>query len=142
MSDITISDLVEAAVKGEYDIPEFQREFVWKPGQVAEFADSLSRGYPVGCLVVWKQVTTQGKAPVYVVDGQQRITALCVMFGKRPNWQGDKEWQVLSATHPQHLSVSSDGEFSFGRKRGGVDVSVDNGDTGKDVRRRGRYAGW
>ena len=125
MSDITISDLVEAAVKGEYDIPEFQREFVWKPGQVAEFADSLSRGYPVGCLVVWKQVTTQGKAPVYVVDGQQRITALCVMFGKRPNWQGDKEWQVLSATHPQHLSVSSDGEFSFGRKRGGwMSVSI------------------
>lgn len=119
MSDIAVSDLVEASVKGEYDIPEFQREFIWKPSQVAEFVDSLSRGFPVGCLVTWPQVAKEGKAPTYVVDGQQRITALCVMFGKRPGWKDDREWQVISDTRGQYLNVSSDGGFSFGRKRGG-----------------------
>ena len=119
MSEVAISDLVEASVKGDYQIPEFQREFIWKPSQVAGFVDSLSRGFPVGCLVVWPQVAKEGKAPVYVVDGQQRITAFCVMFGKRPHWKDDKEWQAISDTCGQYLNVSSDGGFSFGRKRGG-----------------------
>lgn len=61
----------------------------------------------------------EGKASVYVVDGQQRITALCVMFGKRPGWKDDKDWQAVSAAHTQYLNVSSNGEASFGRKRGG-----------------------
>jgi len=119
MPEIAISDLVEASVKGDYQIPEFQREFIWKPSQVAGFVDSLSSGFPVGCLVVWPQVAEEGKAPVYVVDGQQRITALCVMFGKRPQWKDDKDWQAVSALCGQYLNVSSDGGFSFGRKRGG-----------------------
>ena len=118
MADVAVSKLVEASVRGDYQIPEFQREFVWKPSQVAEFVDSLSRGYPVGCLVVWRPVA-EGKAPVYVVDGQQRITALCVMFEKRPGWKDDKDWQAVSAMYTQYLNVSSNGEVSFGRKKGG-----------------------
>lgn len=118
MSEKTIVELVQAAIKGEYDIPEFQREFIWKPSQVAELADSLARGYPVGCLVVWKLDTTEGKEQIYVVDGQQRITALCIMFGERPHWKDTKEWQVISATYTPYLSVSSEGKVFFGRRRG------------------------
>jgi len=118
MSEKAISDLVQVAMKGEYDIPEFQREFIWKPTQVADLADSLSLGYPIGCLVVWKSATTEGKEQIYVVDGQQRITALCVMFGERPHWKDPKEWEVISATYTPYLSVSSEGKFFFGRKRG------------------------
>jgi hypothetical protein len=119
MAEVRIADLVEASVRGDYQIPEFQREFVWRPAQVADFVDSLSAGYPVGCLVVWKPAAIEGKAPAYVVDGQQRITALCIMFGKRPSWKDDKEWRATSDTCGQHLNVSSDGGVSFGRKRGG-----------------------
>ena len=119
MSEVAISDLVEACVKGDYQIPEFQRDFVWRPAQLAAFVDSLSQGFPVGCLTIWPQVTKEGKATVYVVDGQQRLTALCVMFGIRPNWKDDKKWQVISDTSRQYLNVSPDGESSFGRKRGG-----------------------
>ena len=119
MPEVAISDLVEASVKGDYQIPEFQREFVWRPAQLAAFVDSLSQGFPVGCLTIWPQVTKEGKAPVYVVDGQQRLTALCVMFGRRPNWKDDKKWAAISDTSRQYLNVSPDGESSFGRKRGG-----------------------
>ena len=98
MSDMAISDLVQAAKNGEYDIPEFQREFIWRPIQVADLADSLSRGYPIGCLVVWKPVKEGEKVPFYVVDGQQRMTALCIMFGERPSWKETKEWEILDAT--------------------------------------------
>ena len=75
---------------------------------------------------------------VYVVDGQQRITALCVMFGKRPDWKDDKDWQAVSALYGQYLNVSSDGDSSFGRKRGGVGLIANSGDTGNDIKRRGR----
>lgn len=120
MSEIKISDLVEACVTGHYQIPEFQREFIWRPKQVADFVDSLASGFPVGSLVVWPQVAEEGEAPIYVIDGQQRITALCVMFGKRPDWKkDDKKWQAVSDLYSQYLNVSSDGGFSFGRKRGG-----------------------
>ncbi len=127
MPEVAISDLVELCVKGDYEIPEFQRDFIWRPSQVAGFVDSLARGYPVGCLVVWQPEMKEGKVPVYVVDGQQRTTALCVMFGKRPAWKPEKDWQAVSATYTQYLNVSSDGEVSFGRKRGGW-ISLPIGD--------------
>lgn len=119
MPEVTVSNLVEACVKGDYQIPEFQREFVWNSHQLAAFADSLSQGFPVGCLTIWPQVTKEGEATVYVVDGQQRLTALCVMFGRRPDWKDDKKWQAISDTRGQYLNVSPDGESSFGGKRGG-----------------------
>ena len=98
MPERSIADLVQAAVKGEYDIPEFQREFIWKPAQVSQLVDSLSNGYPIGCLVVWKSTTTEEKEQIYVVDGQQRITALCILFGERPYWQDAKDWTSVSAS--------------------------------------------
>ncbi len=119
MAEVPISNLVELCVKGDYQIPEFQREFIWRPSQVAGFVDSLASGFPVGSLVVWPQVAKEGKASVYVVDGQQRITSLCVMFGRRPDWKDNKEWQAVSDLYSQYLNVSSKGDFSFGRKRGG-----------------------
>jgi hypothetical protein len=118
MPEKSISELVKVAIKGEYSIPEFQREFIWQPKQVGELADSLSRGYPVGCIVVWKSSTTEGKEQIFVVDGQQRITALCIIFGECPQWKEKDEWQVLDATYSPLLSVSFKGEVSFGRKRG------------------------
>ena len=118
MSELEVSDLVQQTVDGHYDIPEFQREFVWKPSQVAELADSLSRGYPIGCLIVWSANNSESKMPIYIVDGQQRITALCIMFGKRPNWKDNKEWDILIATYSPYLNVSSEGKVSFGRKKG------------------------
>ena len=119
MPEVAIADLVEACRNGDYQIPEFQRDFVWRPFQLAAFVDSLSSGFPVGCLTVWSQVTEEGEECVYVVDGQQRLTALCVMFGGRPTWKDDKQWQAISDVSRQYLNVSPDGESSFGRKRGG-----------------------
>jgi predicted nucleic acid-binding protein len=124
MPEVGIPDLVEACVNGDYQIPEFQRDFVWKPSQLAAFVDSLSSGFPVGCLTVWSQVTGEGEERIYVVDGQQRLTALCVMFGRRPNWKDERKWQVISDTSRQYLNVSPDGEASFGRKRGGGCISL------------------
>ncbi len=39
---------------GEYQIPKFQRNFVWEKSKVALLIDSILKGYPVGTFILWK----------------------------------------------------------------------------------------
>jgi uncharacterized protein with ParB-like and HNH nuclease domain len=34
-------------------IPEFQREYVWKPSRAPRLLDSIYRGYPISALLLW-----------------------------------------------------------------------------------------
>jgi len=91
---ITISDIVDRAVNHDWSIPEFQRGFVWKATQVSDFADSLWYDYPIGSLLVWnsrgpaeEMYGKDARRPsLWVVDGQQRTTALCILCGRKPYW--------------------------------------------------------
>ncbi|BCZ17881.1 hypothetical protein NHP190003_11630 [Helicobacter sp. NHP19-003] len=88
-------ELIHCLIEGEYQIPRFQRDFVWKKDQTAKFIDSLVRGFPTGSFVVWKtQEHLQANREIgqvflkepkageirYILDGQQRITALFVVY--------------------------------------------------------------
>ncbi len=87
-------ELVDRAVGHRWSIPEFQRGFVWKPTQVRDLAESLWLDYPIGSLLVWnsnsqaeERVAIDSQRPgQWLVDGQQRTTALCVLFGRKPYW--------------------------------------------------------
>ena len=94
-------ELVERAVNHRWSIPEFQRGFVWKPTQVRDLAESLWLDYPIGSLLVWnsghqteERVAVDAQRPSqWLVDGQQRTTALCVLFGRKPYWwPSSDEW--------------------------------------------------
>ena len=89
--------IVENACRGEYGIPEFQRQFVWKPDQILGLADSLARGYPIGSTLTWRsEHLNRGDSEnakvdkSWLIDGQQRTTALCVIFQQKPEW-----WEQL-----------------------------------------------
>jgi uncharacterized protein with ParB-like and HNH nuclease domain len=47
-------NVVDDAVAGRLDIPEFQRGFVWQPEKVKNLLDSLCRDYPVGAILAWR----------------------------------------------------------------------------------------
>lgn len=87
-------ELVDQAVSHKWSVPEFQRGFVWKPIQVRDLAESLFLEYPVGSILVWKsqgsaeeRVAKDAASPsLWIVDGQQRTTALCLLFGRKPYW--------------------------------------------------------
>lgn len=81
---------------GKYAIPVFQRDYVWKKEQVLDLFDSISKGYPIGTIILWKptddfvkkskDILTDEKkdtpAPeYYVLDGRQRLTTFygCVL---------------------------------------------------------------
>lgn len=86
---VTVDEAVERAVSGEWDVPEFQRQFVWQPSQVCGLADSLSRTYPVGALLLWRGAQRKDdprQLRWWIADGQQRLTSLCILCGREPIW--------------------------------------------------------
>ncbi|GAA1311863.1 hypothetical protein Psi02_72080 [Planotetraspora silvatica] len=85
-----VQTLVGQISSKEILLPEIQRGYVWKPTQVAKLVESLYRGYPTGSLLFWRTTEapatrwlaigkTQGQPavqPLYLLDGQQRLTSL------------------------------------------------------------------
>jgi uncharacterized protein with ParB-like and HNH nuclease domain len=108
--------LVEKAVDGSLDIPEFQRGFVWRPDQVKALADSLFRDYPVGEILLWKnkdyvspRSTENGLIDVsWIVDGQQRTSALCLLFKRKPYWTDLKKWDESVKKNDVYFRVIPD----------------------------------
>jgi uncharacterized protein with ParB-like and HNH nuclease domain len=50
---ITIRDALDRIHRHDYVLPAIQREFVWKPEQIARLFDSLMQGYPIGSFLFW-----------------------------------------------------------------------------------------
>ncbi|TFH81217.1 DUF262 domain-containing protein [Segatella hominis] len=81
---------IAAKIKnGRYAIPVFQRDFVWKKEQVLDLFDSISKGYPIGSIILWKpeenhdsrakdiisdKIINVSSPEFYVLDGRQRLT--------------------------------------------------------------------
>jgi hypothetical protein len=82
-----IKQLIEEFRAGRIVIPEFQREYVWRPSKAPRLIDSLYRGFPVSSLLLW-QSTGEARArrrdprPArsatmnWLIDGQQRVITL------------------------------------------------------------------
>jgi uncharacterized protein with ParB-like and HNH nuclease domain len=92
---VSLSTLINYLRDGRFVIPDFQREFEWKPWDVRELMRSLFLDYYIGSLLLWKGKPENFAAlscePVYgykgdgkpeyiVLDGQQRLTALYYAF--------------------------------------------------------------
>jgi hypothetical protein len=92
-------DLVDKSDRHEYQVPEFQRDLVWRPEQVRELLVSLVQGHYAGALLVLEFNPTTppfahreiyGAPPLpfpatstraySVLDGQQRISAVYYAF--------------------------------------------------------------
>ncbi len=101
---VRVSEVVDRAVSHKWSIPEFQRGFVWKSTQVRDLAESMWQDFPIGSLLVWnartqveEQIAVDAAKPnLWLVDGQQRTTALCVLFGRKPYWwESAEDWNAL-----------------------------------------------
>ena len=93
--DVSLQDLVAKIDRGEYHIPKFQRDFVWKKSDIESLGDSIIRSYPISSMLVMPKngTLTIGAGPLktngsilsenngdYVLDGQQRITSIARIF--------------------------------------------------------------
>lgn len=73
-SNYTIEELLVLVDRKTVRIPHFQRGQRWERRDIAKLFDSIYKGYPIGTLILWKRPGT--REVLWVVDGQQRITAL------------------------------------------------------------------
>ncbi|WP_160317872.1 DUF262 domain-containing protein [Cobetia sp. UCD-24C] len=98
-----ITECLDLLEYGFWQIPKFQRDFVWKSSQVKELVQSILKGYPLGLVTVWDQPQNNphtDSEPVklkdetkfksfeespsvikMVLDGKQRLTSLAMVFG-------------------------------------------------------------
>jgi hypothetical protein len=113
---VKIRELVDRAVSHSWSIPEFQRGFVWKSTQVRDLLESLWSDYPIGSLLVWnssgpveEQHARDAQRPaLWVVDGQQRTAALCILFGRKPYWwPSEDEWNKTLAKYDVRFDVNA-----------------------------------
>lgn len=91
----SLNTLINRLKEGRYLIPDFQREFEWRPWDIRELMRSIFLDYYIGSLLLWKGKKENFDAlsceaiygfngtgnPEYIVlDGQQRLTAILYAF--------------------------------------------------------------
>jgi len=92
---ISLNTLIGRLREGRFVIPDFQREFEWKPWDIRELMRSIFLDYYIGSLLLWtgkkENFAALSCEPIYgfkgdarpeyiVLDGQQRLTALYYAF--------------------------------------------------------------
>ena len=117
----TIQDLLSQVSRGEILLPEFQRGYVWNRDQVRALMQSLYRKHPTGHLLIWRtykpllvrgsETGRQDGHSLLLLDGQQRLTTLYVLFkGEAPRfYEGETLFFDL------HFNVQTE-EFRFWQK--------------------------
>src|SRR5437762_11140228 len=91
----TLRDLVQEFHTGAILLPQFQRDYVWKPAKIRNLLDSLLKGFPIGGFYLWRPIggvldpkhkalgthRIESEFVGYLIDGQQRLTSLEAAFG-------------------------------------------------------------
>ncbi|MBV7245533.1 DUF262 domain-containing protein [Streptomyces sp. MW-W600-10] len=108
---IQLVKLLRRVAEGEAQLPEFQRGWVWPDHNIIGLLASISRGYPVGTLMLlqtggdvrFKCRPVEGATPppgtepdTLILDGQQRMTSLfqSIMLGKPVETQNQRKQRV------------------------------------------------
>lgn len=98
-----IDEILKLLLDGNWQIPEFQRDYVWTQDQVKKLVISILNSYPIGLITTWdqpqnnphtdgealklkggalfKSYTTNPAVMKLVLDGKQRLTTLAMVFG-------------------------------------------------------------
>lgn len=124
-SALKAREMVEHAMNHSWSVPEFQRGFVWKATQVRDLAESLWLDYPIGNVLIWdsssqkkpvseKNISDSTAPTKWLVDGQQRSTALCILFGCKPYWWLDGgQWNNTVKSYDIRFDIDAKEEPYF-----------------------------
>ena len=92
---VALGSLLNQLKEGRFVIPDFQRDFEWKPWDIQYLLKSILLDYYIGSLLLWKgkdeNFDNLSCQPIYghsgdnkreyiVLDGQQRLTAIYYAF--------------------------------------------------------------
>lgn len=92
---LTVREISLLVKNGEWQLPHFQRPYVWSKKKKAALFQSLIESFPISAVLIWKWNKKRGpsmpfdiptvlrdlrKATHLVIDGQQRLTTLTRQF--------------------------------------------------------------
>jgi transcriptional regulator with XRE-family HTH domain len=108
----TIQTLIDEVKTGKYYLPSFQRQYVWDEEDIKELVASVIDSHPIGTIILWKPSTMtpekidpfslpligdgaqrRGGEINYIIDGQQRLTSLLLMFN---HWKISRGGETIS----------------------------------------------
>lgn len=92
--------LLQQIEQRDLALPDFQRNFVWKPGETRELVRSVMQSFPAGTILLMQGGAKHfkprsfaqaphlnSKEPTYLaLDGQQRLTSLSLAFSGRGDY--------------------------------------------------------
>lgn len=135
--DLKLNSVIEQIYEGDYQLPEFQRDYIWKDPNVKGLFESVLLGHPIGSilllelnkenpLLAWVNFSeiippemrlfdykgSDKTPPKYLVlDGQQRLTSL----SRITNGTSDKIWylnlRLLKESWEKYGSPNSEKEI-------------------------------
>lgn len=76
-SGLQLESIVNSLKTDYFQVPGFQRQFVWTKNQVAALAFSILKGIPIPPLYLYVDSNTKKHI---ILDGQQRVTAIFLYY--------------------------------------------------------------
>lgn len=130
---VSIRKILTCIDRYEWDLrlPSFQRSFVWNDDDIKRFFESIINGYPTGSILLWcpsredvdpysrNFIDTSSKSKSseshYILDGQQRLTALMLLAR---GWKIKRGGKEISRSPLSYDPSRKDLEIYKGEKRG------------------------
>lgn len=106
-TEYTVELLVDKMDRGDFVIPDYQREYTWEPVRKSRFIESLHMGLPVPFLFFWEM----GSGKLEIVDGSQRLRTLLEYVRQTLVLSTLEEIPSLSGTAFEDLSSSRQRKF-------------------------------
>ena len=132
----SIQELMTEVNSGKFLLPSFQRQYVWDENDIRDLIDSIINNYPIGTIILWKPsnisiaeidpfskplIDINTKKPnevLYVIDGQQRLTSLLLLFN---NWIIKRDGEEIKCEIP--ISYNPTNKKFYKSKTRGIDLS-------------------
>ncbi|KAB0650377.1 DUF262 domain-containing protein [Acinetobacter bohemicus] len=144
--DLKLTSIIDEIYQGEYQLPEFQRDYVWRDSNVKSLFESVLLGHPIGSLLIlelnkenplfaWTnfheifpeekrrfEYANNDRIPpkFLVLDGQQRLTSL----SKLTNGTADKVW-FLDLVKIKQSWINSDSPMDDSGIKNWIESDVD-----------------
>ena len=93
-ADYTVDGLVKRMDSDAFEIPSFQRRFIWSQRHASRFIESLLMGLPIPSIFLYKQKDTNKHL---VIDGQQRLKTLQSFY---QGTFGEKKFRLQGVMEP------------------------------------------
>lgn len=138
---ISLNNLIRQLKEGKFVIPDFQRDFEWKPWDVRDLMRSIFLDYYIGSLLLWKgkpeNFDSLACEPIYgysgnghqeyiVLDGQQRLTAMYYVF-HAPDIELPQRYSryLFFIRVDKFMKEEYDDAFEYGWQRWAYDLLLD-----------------